>query len=237
MIEWTSPAFIVRSIPLRISWSPTLTCRFLISSELIAYPLLAPVPPLVFAVSTERVRGPASGTPKSSDAALQADAQQLLRLDRKFHRQLAEHSLAKAVHDHRNSILSFQAALAEVEELVLTDLGGRSFVLHARRRVLHLDVREGMGAALITDEKRVALGVVACSPGVLQYLHLPSVGVLPVACRDTLRDDRAARVVPDVNHLGAGVGLLIIVCKGYQIELAHRILTLQNAAWILPGDC
>src|SRR6478672_10553688 len=117
-MECTSPAFTFRSIPLRISWLSTLTCRFLISSKLIPGPLTRCV------VCYLR-------DPSLSDAAFQADAQQFLRLHGKLHGQLAEHSLAEAVYDHRYSIFCLQPALPQVEELVFTDLRGGSFMLHA----------------------------------------------------------------------------------------------------------
>ena len=59
-------------------------------------------------------------------------------------------------------------------------------MLHAGARVLHLDVGEGVRAALIADQQRVALGVVACSGGALQDFHLPAIGVLAVTGGDAL---------------------------------------------------
>jgi hypothetical protein len=41
--------------------------------------------------------------------------------------QLAEHTLAEAVHDHRNGVLRLVAALPQVEQLIVADLrGGRA---------------------------------------------------------------------------------------------------------------
>src|SRR5215831_17486337 len=118
MMECTSPAFTFRSMPLRIAWLSTLTCRLLISKRLMPLPLISCV------VSTWRI----SALP---DAAFQTDVQQLLRLHRKLHRQLAEHTLAKAVHDHGNGIFGPQPTLAQVEELVVPDLRGGGLMLHA----------------------------------------------------------------------------------------------------------
>src|SRR6185436_6681495 len=67
-------------------------------------------------------------------------------------------------------------------------------------------------------------------------LDLPAVGVLPVPGRDALRDDGAGGVAPDVDHLGAGVGLLVLVGHGHAVELAHGAVALQDAARVLPGD-
>src|SRR6185503_15199016 len=98
---------------------------------------------------------------RSADAALEADAEQLLRLHGELHRQLAEDLLAEAVDDHRDRVLRLQAALPAVEQLVLSDLGRRGLVLEPRRAVLHLDVRKGVRAAVAPHQERVALRVVA----------------------------------------------------------------------------
>ena len=39
-----------------------------------------------------------------------------------------------------------------------------------------------------------------------------------------------------MNHLGAGIGLLVVVGDGDGIELANRVVALQDAARIFPGD-
>src|SRR5262249_16123660 len=67
-------------------------------------------------------------------------------------------------------------------------------------------------------------------------LHAAAVRVLPVAGGDPLRHHRALGVLADVDHLGAGIGLLIIVGQGHGVELAHRVVALHNAARVLPGD-
>src|SRR5438034_11529704 len=105
MIECTSPGFISISIPLRISWLSTFTFRCLISSKLIPIPL-----------------------DLLSDAAFEADAQQLLCLLCKLHRQFAEYALAEAMDDHGHRILRLPAALPPVTGLVLADLGRRSLM-------------------------------------------------------------------------------------------------------------
>src|SRR6478672_3804399 len=141
-MECTSPAFTFKSMPLRISWLSTLTCRFLISSKLIPFASLSCI------VSTCRIS-------TLSDAAFQAHPQQFLRLHREFHGQLAEHTLAEAIHDHGDGIFRLQPPLPQVEELILADLRGGSLMLHAGGRVSHLDVRKGVGTALVADQERV----------------------------------------------------------------------------------
>src|SRR5205823_14143526 len=105
--------------------------------------------------------------PASAHAPLQTLPQQLLRLDRELHRQLAEHLLAEAVDDHADRVLRRQAALLAVENLVLADLRRRGLVLDRRALVAHLDVRERVRPALVAQQQRIALRVVA---GVLRAL-------------------------------------------------------------------
>ena len=53
---------------------------------------------------------------------------------------------------------------------------------------------------------------------------------------DALRDDGAAAAATDVDHLRAGVGLLVVVRERHRVELADRVRTGQHAARVLPGD-
>ena len=53
---------------------------------------------------------------------------------------------------------------------------------------------------------------------------------------NALGDDGAAGVLADVDHLGAGVGLLPVAGQGHRVKLAHRVFAAQHAAWILPSD-
>ena len=57
-----------------------------------------------------------------------------------------------------------------------------------------------------------------------------------MSCRDPLRNDGALGVFPDVNHLGAGISLLIVVGECHRVKLPDRVVTLQDAARIFPGD-
>ena len=59
---------------------------------------------------------------------------QLLRLDREFHRQLLQHVAHEAVDDQRRRLLRREAALHGVEELILGDLRGRRLMLELRAR-------------------------------------------------------------------------------------------------------
>src|SRR5207302_7563736 len=77
---------------------------------------------------------------------------------------------------------------------------------------------------------------VAAARGALHDLDQAAVGVLTVAGGDALGHDGALGVLAQVDHLGAGVGLLLVVGQGDRVELAHRIIALQDAARVFPGD-
>src|SRR6266850_7568847 len=173
MIACTSPSRIVRSTPLRISLPATATRRPFTSSSAL---LLA-------------------------NASLQTDSEQPSGFYGKLHRQLLEDFLTETVDDHRHGILGRQAALAQIKDLILADLRRRCLVRHDRGAVAHVDVREGVRAALIADQHRIALRIVARALGALHDLHESAIGVLPAARGDALRHDRRPRVLAEVNHL------------------------------------
>src|SRR6476661_9055327 len=165
MMACTSPGATVSEMPRRISRSPAFAYRSFISS-------------------TKRSSCDSRGAVESTDAALERDAEELLRLERELHRELLEYVLAESGDDHRHRVLSRDAALREIEDLILADLRRRRLVLQRRRLVLHLDVREGVRAAAIPDEHRVALGVVARERRLRQHLHLAAIAVVPLAGGD-----------------------------------------------------
>ena len=109
-------------------------------------------------------------------------------------------------------------------------------MLDGGTRVLHFDVGEGMGAALLADQKAVALGVVARAIGIAVDLDQAAVGVLAASGADALGHDLGLGALADVDHLGAGVGLLAVVGQGHRVELAHRVVAQQHAGRVLPGD-
>src|SRR5919199_1241541 len=153
MTACTSPASTVRSTPRRISRSPTEARRPRISS-------------MEFRGKTRH----SNLEPRNSlsDAPLQRDPEQLLRLQRKLHRQLLEHFLAEAADDHRHRLLGRQPALLEIEDLIFPDLRRRRLVLDGRGVVPDLDVRKRVRPAPVADEHRVTLRVVARALGLRQ---------------------------------------------------------------------
>ena len=99
-----------------------------------------------------------------------------------------------------------------------------------------LDVGEGVRAAVAAHEEGVALREIAGTMRARQYFHEAAVAVLPMTGRDAFRNDGALRVGADVDHLRAGVGLLVVVGNRDRIERTHRVLAAQDAGGIFPGD-
>ena len=109
-------------------------------------------------------------------------------------------------------------------------------MLYDGRLVLAFNVRERVGAAAVADQERIALGKVTCTfrPGA--EFHQAAVSVGALAGGNTLGDDCAGGVLAQVNHLGAGVGLLVVVGQCHGIELTNAVFATQDTARILPGD-
>src|SRR5262245_6861118 len=93
-----------------------------------------------------------------------------------------------------------------------------------------------MGAALVADQQRVAIGEVARALGAAVGAHQAAIGVVGVAGRDALGDDPAGGVLAEMQHLGAGIDLLVAVRDRDRIKFTTRVVAAQNAARIFPGD-
>src|SRR4051812_39166758 len=106
-------------------------------------------------------------------------------------------------------------------------------MLDLRGRVANFEIRERVRAALIAKQERIALRVVARTGGGLQNLDAAAIGVLSVSGGDALADNGGSGVLPDVDHLGAGIGLLVIIGERDRVELADRVVADQQAARIL----
>ena len=170
------------------------------------------------------------------DAPLQRDADQLLRLGHELHGELLEHVAHKAVDDQRHRLLGRKPAAQAVEQLVIGDLGGGRLVLEGRARVLRLDIGHGMRAAFVADQQRIAAGEVPRIGGAAMRRDEAAIGVVGVARGDALGDDAARRVLPKMDHLRAGIDLLIAVGDGDRVELPSGAVAAQDAGGVLPGD-
>ena len=103
------------------------------------------------------------------------------------------------------------AALLAIEQAFFGNTGGGGFVFHQGVVARGIDVREGVGTAVGADEQRVALRVVVgagCGRG---HAHQAAVAVLGVSGADAFGNDAALGVAAQMDHLGAGVGLLEVV--------------------------
>src|SRR5271169_238644 len=193
-MAWTSPALTARLRPLRIS---------LPSSNTINLPF-RPRPAPALPVPALRANAPSLN---SADAALQADRDQLLCLDREFHRQLLQYVLDEAVDDKRGCFLSRQSALPAVEQHFLGNLRGRGLVFEHGRGILRFDIGHGVRAAFVADEKRIAIGEVPGPGGAAMGGDKPAIGIVGMARGDALGNDAARRVLAEMQHLGAGIDL------------------------------
>lgn len=95
---------------------------------------------------------------------------------------------------------------------------------------------EGVGAALLADEHGVALGVVTGSYCFGSDVDEAAVGILGAVCGDAFRDDCGACIFSDVDHFGSGIGLHGSCCEGHGVELADRVVALEDAAGVFPGN-
>mmetsp|Transcript_11554 Transcript_11554/g.32417 ORF Transcript_11554/g.32417 Transcript_11554/m.32417 type:complete len:548 (+) Transcript_11554:2714-4357(+) len=174
--------------------------------------------------------------PGLSHRALELQTHELVHLCRKLQWQLVEHLPTEPRDDHSHRLLRADAALLEVEELILANLGRGSFMLDLRRRVPHLDVRIRIGRSRVSYEHGIALGEI---PGTLcGWLHLyePPVHVAALAGRDSLGDDAGAGPLAHVDHLGARIGLLLVVRQSHRVKLADGVVSLENHRRVLPRD-
>ena len=109
-------------------------------------------------------------------------------------------------------------------------------MLHGRIRLLGTDIGIGVGGGLVADQHRIALAVVLGSNGLGTHLDQAPVAIRRVASADALAHNRRARAGAQVDHLGAGIGLLAVVRESYGIKLTHRIGTLKHAAGVFPSN-
>src|ERR1700716_1354249 len=169
MIACTSPGLTVSDRPWRISRSSTRTCKFLTSSSDIRLFRLFRFPrpeerrrrvskDMADNLSSHPSRRPRTRPPQDealSNRTFKADRDQLLRLNREFHRQLLQHVFHKAVDDEADGFFLGKPALHAVEQHIFRDFRGGGFVLEQRRGILGFDIRHGVRAAFVADQKRV----------------------------------------------------------------------------------
>ena len=84
-------------------------------------------------------------------------------------------------------------------------------MLHRSRRIRDDHIGEGMRPALIAEQQAVALTIVTRIDGVRTHLHESAVRILAMTGGDSFRYNTRARVLSDMNHLRARIGLLVVV--------------------------
>ena len=171
-----------------------------------------------------------------SHRAFEGNLEEFLGFDGELHGQFVHYLFGVTVDDEADSVFEGDSPLLAVEELVFVDLGGGGFVLHRCRGVGDDHVREGVCAALIAQEERVALAVVAGVLGMKTHLDESAVRILAMSGGDTFGDDARAGVLTDVDHLRARVRLLVVISERYGVELRGGIIAFEDAGRVFPGD-
>ena len=171
-----------------------------------------------------------------SHGAFEGDLQQLLGFDGELHGQFVHDFLGVAVDDEPDGVFETDASLLAVEELVFVDLGSRGFVFNGCCGVRDNHVREGVRAAFIAQEERVALTVVTRVLGVNAHLDESAVRVLAMSGRDTFGDDTRTGVLADMDHLRAGISLLVVIGERYRVELRRGVVSAKDTRRVFPCD-
>ena len=149
---------------------------------------------------------------------------------------MLQHFLGKAVDDQRHRFFLAQATLHRIEKLVVGNLACGRLMLDLRAGIADLDIGHGMRAAFVTEQQAIALGKIAHAIGIGCHAHQPAIGVVAFSGADALGNDRTARPLAIVDHLGAGIGLLVIVRDRDRIKFADAVFAVQDAAGIFPSD-
>jgi hypothetical protein len=68
-----------------------------------------------------------------------------------------------------------------------------------------------MCAALIANQQRIALSVIACAICSGQRLYEAPISILAMTSRYAFGDYRTFCVLSNMNHFGSGISLLIII--------------------------
>src|SRR5664280_3630536 len=106
--------------------------------------------------SSARV-GAASTAGRLANGALHFQLDETVELDRVLHRQLLDERLDETVDDHEARLVVHDSAGAQVEELLVADLGDARLVLDPDLVLVDLHRGVGVGAGGVADQERVAL--------------------------------------------------------------------------------
>ena len=171
-----------------------------------------------------------------SDRAFETHLQQFLGFDGELHRQFVHDLFGVAVDDESDGIFDTDTALLAVEELVLVDLGDGRLVLDGGGGVGDDHIGESVCPAFIAQQQTVTLAVVTRILCVHAHLNQSAICVLAMSGGDTFGDNTRACILADMDHLGAGVGLLVVIGDGDGVELRGGVIATQDTGRIFPGD-
>ena len=93
-----------------------------------------------------------------------------------------------------------------------------------------------MCTAAVGEQEAIALRVVACILRIGPDIDQTTVAILTLASTNTLGDDAATGVLPEVNHLRTRVGLLEVVRDSHGVKFSDGVIALQYTAGVLPRD-
>ena len=109
-------------------------------------------------------------------------------------------------------------------------------MLHNRRLIMDIHIREGMRTALVTQQQRVALTIVTRIIRLLSYTHQAPVRVLTMSGRDTLADNGTTGILTQMNHLRTRIRLLVVVRHRHTVEFRRRVISRQNTGRVFPRN-
>src|SRR5438477_5766665 len=171
-----------------------------------------------------------------ANGTLHLERDEAVHLDGVVHWGCLDDGFDARVHDHRGALGLGETAAHEIEELLLPDLRDRRLV--ADGHVLLVDLHVGVGVAPggLVEDQRVApdRAFRAVRTGI--DLHHAPVGLLPRAFADALALDDARRVRSGVDHLRAGVLVLVASREGDREHFAVRALTDEVDARVFHRD-
>src|SRR5918994_1530808 len=171
-----------------------------------------------------------------ADRPFHLQGDEAVELERVLHRQLLGDRLDEPAHDHGCRLGLRGAAGAEVEELVVADLGDGGLVPEGDVLLLDVGVRVGVGARLLVQQQGVAADVDLDSRGALLDLDQAAVGGAAAVPGDRLGDDLAGGVGGGEGQLGAGVLVLVVAGEGDREDLAVGVLAQQQHGRVLHGQ-
>ena len=99
-------------------------------------------------------------------------------------------------------------------------------MFNLRRGVVDFDVRKCICRTLIPNQHRITLRIVSALFGSRSHFDKPSISIVRLISCNPFRDDRRARIFPDVDHLCSRIGLHVSICQCNRIKFTYRIIPL-----------